>query len=96
MLIEEGDVERGRLELNGDVAHIDAHLQRDAPDGGIVASIDVLGPYARLFALGEETASLPTAPSPRAVTVQGRGTTVRRFDAMAQRGLTPFAFGNVR
>lgn len=90
VLLEEGDVERGRLDLSGDAVNIAAHLQREAPVDGIVASTDVLGPHAALFALGDEIKAPPSAPGVRALRVHGRGSAACRIHAVTQRGLTPF------
>jgi len=91
VLLEEGDVERGRLDLSGDAVNVAAHLQQSAPADGIVASTDALGPHARLFTLGDELDPPPaSAPGVRALKVLGRSNAVLRFDATAQRGLTPF------
>ncbi len=88
LLLAEGDLERGRLDLSGDVANVAAHLQRDAPDDGIVVSLDALGPHANLFELLPDPR--PAPDHIQAVQVRARGKAERRFDAMAQRGPTPF------
>lgn len=48
-LLSEGDLERGRLDVAGDVPNMAAHLQQSAPDDGILASLDALGPHANTF-----------------------------------------------
>lgn len=48
-LLSEGDLERGRIDIAGDVPNMAAHLQQDAPDDGILASLDALGPHANAF-----------------------------------------------
>ncbi len=91
LLLFKGDIERGRLDLIGDVVNTAAHLSRHAAPGQILASVDALGPHEHFFKLGEypQTAG-PASGLPRAHVVLGRGSATRRFEATAQRGLTPF------
>ncbi len=92
VLLTEGDLERGRLDLNGDVVNTAAHFLRDAPPGAILASLSSLGPYANLFELDADPRRPPRTGdgAPKVVRVLRRGPATRRFDATSQRGLTPF------
>lgn len=89
LLIAEGDIERGRFELIGDVANIAAKLSRAATAGEILVSLETLGPYANFFQLAEDRGP-NTVSSLRVCSILGRADTERRFDATARRGLTPF------
>ncbi|WP_054021107.1 ATP-binding protein [Piscinibacter sakaiensis] len=89
VLLTEGDLERGRMDLSGDAVHVAAHLQRDAPPGGILASLDALGPDAHCFELGPDPRPGPAGPA-EVVQVLGHVRVARRFDALVRRGLTPF------
>ena len=91
LLLFKGDIERGRLDLIGDVVNTAAHLSRHAASGEILASLDALGPHANFFELGQvPRTSGPASGLPHARVVLGRGSATRRFEATAQRGLTPF------
>ena len=89
LLIAEGDIERGRFELIGDVANIAAKLSRYATAGEILVSLETLGPYANFFQLGGDRGPNPVS-NLRVCSILGRADTERRFDATARRGLTPF------
>lgn len=89
LLIAEGDIERGRFELIGDVANIAAKLSRYATAGEILVSLETLGPYANFFQLGEDRGS-NSVSNLRVCSILGRADTERRFDATSRRGLTPF------
>ncbi len=91
VLLSEGDVERGRFDLIGDVVNTAAHLSRRAAADEILASIDALGPHANFFELGRDRGAAGSdAGLPQVHAVLGRGSATRRFDATARRGLTPF------
>jgi predicted ATPase len=91
LLLSAGDIERGRLDLIGDVVNTAAHLAQYAAPGQILASLDALGPHANFFELGERAGDAgPRLELPPARAVLGRGQATRRFDATARRGLTPF------
>lgn len=83
VLVSPGDIERGRLDLVGDVANSAAQLMKLAPPGGIVAQENALGPHASFF----EHVGLDQPP--RTLRLLGRREVRRRFDATAARGLTP-------
>lgn len=90
-LMTEGDLERGRFDLIGDVVNTAAHLEKSAAPGQILASLQSLGPHANFFELGDDPRS-KTERSEQASCVQiiRRRAVTRRFDASALRGLTPF------
>ena len=91
LLLFKGDLESGRFDLVGDVVNTAAHLSRHAAPGEILASLDALGPHANFFELGQGSrTSSPASGLPHARVVLGRGSATRRFEATAQRGLTPF------
>jgi class 3 adenylate cyclase/tetratricopeptide (TPR) repeat protein len=76
-----GDVERGRVDLVGDVANSAAGLLKGAPAGSIVAYESALGPHANFF---DHTAG----PQAHTISIRGRAAVQRRIDASAARGLT--------
>lgn len=82
VLVSPGDVERGRLDIVGDVANSAAGLQKAAPPGAIVAQVGAMGPHASFFDHVE-------AALPDTLRLLGRRTMQRRFDATSIRGLTP-------
>lgn len=91
LLLSDGDIERGRFNLVGDVANTAAHLSDHAAPGQILASLDALGPNANFFELGEIPPTANAEPGlPRVRAVLGRSSATRRFEAIARRGLTPF------
>jgi class 3 adenylate cyclase/tetratricopeptide (TPR) repeat protein len=91
VLLTEGDIESGRLDLIGDVVNTAAHLSRHARPGQILTSLGALGRYVDHFELDQGTHDAGVAfgiPNIRAVI--GRGSITRRFETTAHRGLTPF------
>lgn len=89
MLLSQGDIERGRFDLTGEIPNTAAHLAAVAIPGQILASLAVLGPHANYFNLEPiawRGGSLP-AKDLRAIT--GRSQVQTRFDATKKRGLTP-------
>lgn len=82
VVIAAGDIERGRLDVVGDVANSAAGLLKRAPPGAIVAQADALGPHADFYV----HARLDDAGS---LHLLQRRAVKRRFDATAVRGLTP-------
>jgi class 3 adenylate cyclase/tetratricopeptide (TPR) repeat protein len=89
VLVTPGDMERGRFDLTGDVPNTAAHLADLASRGEIAVSSKVLGPYANCF----ESHEIPAEKRIENLHVRlvlGRSGIRRRFDATAQRGLTPF------
>lgn len=82
VLVSPGDMERGRLDLVGDVANTAAGLLKLVPAGGIAALGDALGPHLDFYV----HAALAQANTLRLLR---RRVVQRRFDATATRGLTP-------
>lgn len=90
-LLSPGDLERGRIDLLGDVANTSAHLAGLAKAGQILASVEALGPQAHFFELAGGSADGASGLQPAtAYVVLRRSGVQRRFDATARRGLTPF------
>jgi len=81
-LVSAGDIERGRLDLVGDVANSAAGLLKSAPAGAIVAYESALGPHANFF-------EHVTGPEARTLLLLARKVVQRRLDATSTRGLTP-------
>ena len=94
LLLSEGDIERGVFDLTGDATNTAARLSQLAGRGQILASLPALGPYANFFALssGPPAGLLldDRTVGQQVRVVLGRGSATRRFEATAQRGLTPF------
>ena len=91
VLLSEGDVERGRFDLTGDVANTTAHLSNFAQPGQILASISALGPHENFFELDVPSLGADVrGPSVECRSVLRRSGVRNRFDATARRGLTPF------
>lgn len=90
-LVQPGDMERGRIDLTGDVINTAAHLSDAAGRGQVLASLDALGPHANFFELGVVTPGQIDATTTMDVRqVLGRSGVRRRFESTAKRGLTPF------
>jgi tetratricopeptide (TPR) repeat protein len=90
LLVSEGDMERGRFDVSGDVVNTTAHLAKAAPPGAVVASLSSLGPNAYFFE-NETFAEVESASSPlKLLRVTGRRSVAGRLEATIQRGLTPF------
>ncbi|KRR27487.1 ATP-binding protein [Bradyrhizobium retamae] len=86
LLLAQGDIESGRLDLIGDVVNTAAHLSRHAGAGQILTSLGALGRYENLFKLDPDNSGAGTAFGiPNVRIVVGRGST-----NIADRGLTPF------
>jgi len=94
VLLDAGDIEHGVFDLSGDVLNTTAHLARQAQPGQVLTTLPTLGPHALFFKLGdaapEGVALLDPALTRQVRVVLGRGQAMHRFDATAQRGLTPF------
>jgi class 3 adenylate cyclase/tetratricopeptide (TPR) repeat protein len=90
VLLNEGDIERGRFDVTGVVANTTSHLSDAAGPDQILASLDALGPNANFFEVGADPRDPKARVEPAGVlTILRRGTVTRRFDATAKRGLTP-------
>ena len=92
VLVEAGDVERGRYELLGPVPNIAARLSSAAQPDEILVSEETLGPASHFFAAGEaRPLSVKGRDTPILVfRVQMRAAVATRFEARARRGLAPF------
>lgn len=92
VLVREGSIEEGRLELVGDAPNTAAWLCDLAGPGELIVDIDTLGPALHLFDLtGERAVLAPGRGRPLTVVqVRGRSALRRRFEASARRGLLPF------
>jgi len=91
LLLTEGDIESGRLDLIGDVVNTAAHLSQHAAPGQILASLGALGRYVDFFEIDQDLRDTGTRfgiPNVRAVLA--RGSVSRRLETTAHRGLTPF------
>ena len=82
VLVAPGDLESGRFDLVGDVVNTAAKLEQAAQAGQILASAQALGPNAGMLLLEPHALA-------GVVCIRGHGQARRRFDAIAQRGLTP-------
>jgi class 3 adenylate cyclase/tetratricopeptide (TPR) repeat protein len=92
VLVGEGGVEQGRMELIGDAPNTAARLSSLAQAGEILADVETLGPALHFFATTQvRSIGLPGRSAPViAARILGPSGLERRFDATAQRGLTPF------
>jgi class 3 adenylate cyclase/tetratricopeptide (TPR) repeat protein len=92
VLVAEGDVERGRFELLGNVPNIAARLSSLAGKDDILVSTETLGPQVHFFATdGGRTLTVKGRSTPLpVVAVLGRAGTASRFEAQRQRGLSSF------
>ena len=93
VLVDEGDLQRGVLDLVGDVPNTAAKLQGQAAPGEILATASALGPHAGMLQHevldARSPAALAVGAAGSVVRLLGRAAAVRRFDATARRGLTP-------
>ena len=92
VFVADGDVERGRFELLGNVPNIAARLSSLADKDDILVSTETLGPQVHFFTTdGGRTLNVKGRSSPlHVVCVLGRADTPNRFDAQRQRGLSAF------
>ena len=92
VLLSDGDVERGRFELLGNVPNIAARLSDLAERDDICVSEETLGPHAHFFTCSEPAlVQLKGRTPPLAVRrVLGRAPAPQRFEAMERRSLCPF------
>ena len=91
VLVSEGDVERGRLDLVGDAPNTAARLSALAPTGCIVVDAESLGPSLKFFALqASRLLMLPGRTMPvRVAQLSGRLDDRRRLDAALRPGIAP-------
>jgi class 3 adenylate cyclase/tetratricopeptide (TPR) repeat protein len=89
MLLSDGDIERGRFDLIGEIPNTAAHLASAAAPGQILASLAVLGPHANFFVLEPIVWRGNSLPPKDLRAVVGRNNVQSRFDSTKKRGLTP-------
>ncbi|MBU6271865.1 MAG: AAA family ATPase [Betaproteobacteria bacterium] len=79
VLLQVGDIERGRVETLGNVPNIASRLSDEAAPGDILVSEDTLGPYAARFELsGSRRLDFGFLPAPLTVlSVKGRAVGAR-------------------
>lgn len=92
LVVSEGDIERGRFDVTGEVANTAFRLCSAAAAGEILVSEATLGPHQDFF-----NASSPfdmeirgRARELRVLRILGRSMMARRFDAVSRRGTIPF------
>ena len=92
VLVEAGDIERGRFELLGPVPNIAAHLSNVAGPHEILVSEETLGPASHFFTTEQPRRVLVKKGgiSLHVFSVQARADVATRFEARARRGLAPF------
>ncbi len=92
VLVGEGDVVKGRLELTGVAANVAARLSAAARSDEVLVSAETLGPDSGQFVIeSRRTLDLEGAPGPLvALSVVARAAADSRFEARARRGLSPF------
>lgn len=92
VLVGEGDVVKGRLELTGVAPNVAARLSAAAQPDEVLVSAETLGPDSGLFIVGSRRVlHLAGAPAPvEALSVVARAAADNRFEARAKRGLSPF------
>lgn len=91
--VADGDVERGRVEVLGNVPNVAARLSDLADADEIYVSEETLGPESRFFATSaRRVVNVKGYAPPLAVfRILGRAQVQRRFDASFLRGSAPFA-----
>ena len=90
VVVTEGDMARGHLDLAGQAVNDAAHLAAAAGRGQVLVATAALGPYTHCFELAPVTADQRAKTAERAfVHVLRRSSLIRRFDAMAARGRSP-------
>lgn len=92
VLLSDGDVERGRFELLGNVPNIAARLCDLAERDDICVSEETLGPHAHFFTCSEPAPVQLKGRTPLLAVrrVLGRAPAPQRFEAMERRSLCPF------
>jgi class 3 adenylate cyclase/tetratricopeptide (TPR) repeat protein len=91
--LADGDVERGRFELVGDVPNTASRLSGVAGRGEILASTESLGPELHFFKTDQHRqAEMKGRSQPLAICrIVARSAVHNRFQSSKARGLTPFA-----
>lgn len=92
VLLIEGDIERGRFDVVGEVPNTASRLCSMAARGEIMVSEESLGPQAHFFSLsGRQNLAVRGRANPLTVVrVDGRAEVHRRIEAAAKRGVVPF------
>jgi class 3 adenylate cyclase/tetratricopeptide (TPR) repeat protein len=93
VLVREGDLVRGRIEILGDTTNVAARLCDHAGPDEIVVSDTCLG-GDRHFFLSSKTVDVPLRGRSGAISalvIGGRATVETRFAARAKRGIAPFS-----
>lgn len=92
VLLEDGDMVRGRFELHGTATNIASRLANLAGADEILVSEETLGPENNLFLTSErKVLTLKGSDSPIGVyRILGKAPIGTRYEARARRGLVPF------
>ncbi len=92
VLLIPGDIERGRVDVVGEVPNTAARLCSLAAAGEIVVSAETLGPHAHFFHVAPpRVVAIRGRSQPLSVLrVQGRSAVDQRLHAAARRGVVPF------
>ncbi|MBK6650173.1 MAG: AAA family ATPase [Betaproteobacteria bacterium] len=92
VLVIEGDIERGRFDVVGEVPNTAARLCSMADKGEILISEETLGPQTHFFKVKQlsDVAVRGRSETLNVVQILGRATVERRIDAAARRGVVPF------
>ncbi len=92
VLVGEGDLVKGRLELTGVAPNVAARMSAAARADEVLVSAETLGPDSGLFVVqSRRTLMLQGAPAPVvALSVVARAPADNRYEARARRGLSPF------
>ncbi len=93
VLLIEGDIERGRFDVVGEVPNTASRLCSLAGRGEIIVSAETLGPQAHFFQVSapQRVPIRGRSVDLSVVRVEGRAAIERRIDAAARRGVVPFA-----
>lgn len=93
VLLIEGDIERGRFDVVGQVPNTASRLCGLAGSGEILVSEESLGPQAHFFRFSPSQRVQIKGRSTvlNVLRVEGHATVERRIDAAARRGVVPFA-----
>lgn len=90
VLLSQGDIEKGRFDITGDIPNVAAHLAAAAAPGQIITSMAVLGPKTNYFDIDKLSIKQLRINSPTDVcAIVRRNSISNRFDATKRRGLTP-------
>ncbi len=92
VLVQQGDLMLGRLELLGTVPNVASRLSDAALRDEIIVSEETLGPESHFFQTSErrQLTVAGRAEAVAAYTILGRAPVRTRFEARSRRGLSPF------